>query len=245
MTEELSVDQLAQRTGVPSSTIRMYQTRGLLPKPRREGRVGRYGPAHEARLQLISQLQARGYSLAAIGELVESWEDGRSLDDVLGLEHGAVTAFAGGAPIDITVDELQSRFAQDDLTPDDVRRAVELGLAELLPDGRVRVRSPEFLEAGAELRALGIPMTEVFDAQARVRADLDAIADRFASLFERYVWRPFADAGMPDDQLADVTAAIDRLGPLARSIVDANLRAALQDAAAGFLDAEARRRRSP
>ena len=52
----VTVDELAQRTGVPSSTIRMYQTRGLLPKPRRDGRVGRYGPAHLARLELIGQL---------------------------------------------------------------------------------------------------------------------------------------------------------------------------------------------
>lgn len=238
------MDELAQRTGVPSSTIRMYQTRGLLPKPRRDGRVGRYGPAHLARLELIGQLQERGYSLAAIGELVDSWEDGRTLDDVLGFEQGAVEAFAPREPVVLTVEELLARFEGGDIEPADVQRAVELGLAELLPDGRVRVRSPEFLEVGAELRALGIPMADVFDEQVRLQADLDAVAARFAALFERHVWRPFADAGMPADRLAEVTAALDRLAPLARAIVDANLRAALQQAAAGFLEAEAGRLQS-
>ncbi|MGH3576447.1 MAG: MerR family transcriptional regulator, partial [Mycobacterium sp.] len=82
---EWTVDDLARRAGLPVRTIREYQTLGLLPSPRKRGRIGFYSPAHLARLQLIGRLQQRGYSLAGIGDLLQSWRDGADLGEVLGL----------------------------------------------------------------------------------------------------------------------------------------------------------------
>lgn len=62
-----------------------------------------------------------------------------------------------------------------------------------------------------------------------------------AALFERYVWQPFADAGMPAEQLPQVRAALDRLAPLARRIVEADLDDALRQAAERFVETQARR----
>src|SRR5438046_126751 len=73
---ERTIDELARHVGLPSSTIRMYQTRGLLPPPRKQGRAALYGPGHVARIDLIGRLQDRGFSLASIAELVRDWEDG-------------------------------------------------------------------------------------------------------------------------------------------------------------------------
>lgn len=44
--------------------------------------MGYYGPDHVGRLRLIGQLQTRGYSLAAIKDLVDTWPEGRTLTDV-------------------------------------------------------------------------------------------------------------------------------------------------------------------
>ncbi|MEA2499237.1 MAG: hypothetical protein QOH26_1642, partial [Actinomycetota bacterium] len=44
------VDELAGRCGVSVDTIRFYQTKGLLPLPERDGRVGWYGDDHVERL---------------------------------------------------------------------------------------------------------------------------------------------------------------------------------------------------
>jgi len=55
------------------------------------------------------------------------------------------------------------------------------------------------------------------------------------------VWQPFADAGMPAERLGEVQAALDRLVPLAQTIVLANLGEALRDAAGDLLGAEAER----
>src|SRR5215204_30599 len=82
---ELTVDELARRAGLPTRTIREYQTMGLLPSPERRGRVGIYRVAHLHRLQLIGRLQDRGYSLAGIRDLLTSWTDGDELTDILGL----------------------------------------------------------------------------------------------------------------------------------------------------------------
>ena len=46
--------------------IRAHQSRGLLPAPQVRGRTGFYGPEHEARIDLIRELQADGFKLEAI-----------------------------------------------------------------------------------------------------------------------------------------------------------------------------------
>src|SRR6185437_13199384 len=55
---------------VSVDTIRFYQKRRLLPAPRREGRLGFYGPEHLDRLARIRDLRRRGLTLALIGRLV-------------------------------------------------------------------------------------------------------------------------------------------------------------------------------
>ena len=69
MDAQLTVEDLAREAGVPVSTVRLYQSRGLLPSPERKGRVAYYGPGHVARMHLIGRLQQDGFSLASINQL--------------------------------------------------------------------------------------------------------------------------------------------------------------------------------
>lgn len=82
---ELRVEDLSRESGVTVRNIRAYQTRGLLPPPRLRGRLGLYGDQHLSRLRGIARLQARGFSLAAIRELLVAAERGATLEEVLGL----------------------------------------------------------------------------------------------------------------------------------------------------------------
>src|ERR1019366_4623677 len=66
--QRLTIDQLAQTAGL---TVRSYQSRGLIPPPEVQGRVGYYGAEHRARLALIREMQAQGFNLAAIAHLLE------------------------------------------------------------------------------------------------------------------------------------------------------------------------------
>src|SRR5215472_10593904 len=83
---EYRIDELARLASTTVRNVRVYQDRGLLPPPRRDGRVGIYSDAHLARLRLIGQLLERGYTFANIGELVAVWERGGDLAEILNLE---------------------------------------------------------------------------------------------------------------------------------------------------------------
>jgi len=82
---QLSVDDLARATGTTTRNVRALQTQGLLPPPVLVGRTGAYDDDHVQRLQAVLRLQARGFSRAAVRELLAAWEEGRTLDEVLGL----------------------------------------------------------------------------------------------------------------------------------------------------------------
>ena len=83
---EYRIDDLARVAGTTVRSLRVLQDRRLLPPPELRGRTGYYGDHHVARVRLVLRLQERGYTLAAIRELLTAWETGRDLADVLGLD---------------------------------------------------------------------------------------------------------------------------------------------------------------
>src|SRR5437588_3519720 len=101
---EYRIEDLARTAGVAVDTVRFYQGRGLLPAPRRDGRVTWYGDTHLERLQRIRALQQRGFTLAVIRRFLEG--ELETSDEAL---VAAVTA--PGKPDDetISLDELAAR----------------------------------------------------------------------------------------------------------------------------------------
>ena len=231
MAVTLTIDELAREAGVTSRNIRAYQTRGLLPPPRMEGRVGYYDDGHLARLRYIGSLQERGFSLAAIQCLLEAWDQGRGLNEVLGFEEALRAPWSDETPERVSIGWLLERFpeAVDDLGL--VQRAVGLGLLCEV-DGGFDAPSPRLLKIGAELVAAGIPLAAVLDEYEAVVADADRIAERFVALFESNVWEPFAAAGMPAERLGEVTEALQRARPTALAAMDTALAHAMERAVA-------------
>jgi len=69
--EFLSKSQLARRVNVNSETIRYYERRGLIPKPKRNTSGYRqYSVDYVARIQFIKRAQALGFTLNEIKELL-------------------------------------------------------------------------------------------------------------------------------------------------------------------------------
>ncbi|MFN3335922.1 MAG: helix-turn-helix domain-containing protein [Thermomicrobium sp.] len=64
--QSMSIQELAERSGVPPRRIRYYVARGLLPPPMGRGPTARYGAAHLQRLKIIQQLRARRLGLEEI-----------------------------------------------------------------------------------------------------------------------------------------------------------------------------------
>ena len=229
---ERSIDELALAAGTTVRNVRLYQERGLLPPPRRQGRRGRYDDDHLRRLRLILALLRRGYPLTAIRELLEAWDARRSLADVLGFEEALAVPFATEPPRALDLAELATLFAHGD--PATLLRAVQLGLV-VPDDDHFTAPSPGLFDAGAQLAADGVPLAAVLDAAEAVLAATDELAGRFVALFRDHHWQPFVDTGMPAGELARITRILQRQRPLATQAVAAALAEALQrhtDAAA-------------
>jgi DNA-binding transcriptional MerR regulator len=203
-----SVDEFARAAGTTVRNVRLYQERGLVPKPARSGRRAEYGAEHMARLRLVLMFLERGYPLAVIRDLLDAWQANRSLGDVLGFEE-ALAAFAPEAPRRFTPEELQARF-QADIDGSALRRAVDIGI--LTPDGDGFVAAvPSLIDVGAELVAAGVPVTAVLDTSAEIQAAAQHLATAFVRLFVSSLWEPFVAAGKPADGWIPLTAALQKL----------------------------------
>jgi MerR family transcriptional regulator, mercuric resistance operon regulatory protein len=78
---DLSIGGLAAAAEVNVETIRFYQRKGLLPRPRRAyGSVRRYGAPDVACVKFIKSAQRLGFSLGEIAGLL-TLEDGRRCAD--------------------------------------------------------------------------------------------------------------------------------------------------------------------
>lgn len=226
LADEIRLDELARRAGVPTTTVRLYQTKGLLPGPRLEGRTGFYGEAHLARLAVIGRLQAEGFSLAGIGKLLAAWDGGRGLDALVGAE-----SQTDDEPVVLSPAELLAFFPAGTVTPDVVQRAATLGLVEARPDGQLVVPDRRFLEAGATLVRLGVPVATVLDEWAALAGATDAVAERFIAVFEHHLLPDDWRAGLSEERSAELAATLAELRRTARQILVAAFDASV--AAAG------------
>ncbi len=224
--DEYRIDELARLAGSTVRNVRVYQDRGLLAPPRRDGRIGIYTDAHLARLRLIGQLLRRGYTFGNIGEMLAVWERGGDLADVLDLESAVGHPWSDEIPGYLTGDGLREAFGAQD-TAENRARAVALGLLE--PDGdRYRVPSPRLLSAGAEMVAAGMTLPDVLDLAGRLRVHVDAAArDMAVTVAGHVVAAHSRDGALRGEDLADVAAIVRRLRPLAQIVLDAMLAQAM------------------
>ncbi|GII31535.1 redox-sensitive transcriptional activator SoxR [Planotetraspora mira] len=73
---ELTIGELAGRSGVPATTLRFYERQGLLQSRRTPGNQRRYGRAALGRIAFIRASQSAGVPLAMIGEVLAFLPEG-------------------------------------------------------------------------------------------------------------------------------------------------------------------------
>jgi MerR family copper efflux transcriptional regulator len=74
------ISQLAERVGVPATTLRFYESAGLLPAGRTASGYRIYNEEAVERLGFIGAAKRLGLSLEEIAELLEVWERGPCAD---------------------------------------------------------------------------------------------------------------------------------------------------------------------
>ncbi len=244
----MTIDELGQRTGMTVRNIRAYQSRGLLPPPEVRGRTGYYDEDHLARLELIKEMQSDGFNLGAIGRLLDGVGD--SSVEVLDFTRAVRAPFAEEQPEILEQDEITRRWGGEG-DPSLFVRAERLGLMRPLGEGKIEVLSPRVLRAGAELAELGIPPQTALDVAEKLRRKSREVARVFIELFLENVWKPFEQAGRPEEDWPRVREALERLRPLASESLLAIFGLAMTEATEkafgraleGKLGAEGRRHR--
>lgn len=76
----MRISQLAERSGVPATTLRYYESAGLLHADRTPSGYRLYGEDAAERLAFIGAAKALGLPLDEIGELLTVWEHGACRD---------------------------------------------------------------------------------------------------------------------------------------------------------------------
>jgi DNA-binding transcriptional MerR regulator len=216
--QRLTIDELAQATGLTVRNVRSYQSRGLIPPPQVQGRTGFYGAEHLSRLQLIREMQAQGFNLAALAHLLqETRGDGQ---DVLGFTRALMTPFENEAPEIVEHAELMRRLGGE-VEEKLIAKAERLGLVISIGEDCFEAPSPTLLGAGERLVGLGVPLEVALETMAKLKRHTERIAETFVQMFLEFIWKPFDDAGRPESDWPQVQAALDQLRPLASEALTA------------------------
>jgi DNA-binding transcriptional MerR regulator len=188
-----TIDQLAALTGVPSRTIRFYQSKGALPAPTRRGRKAYYGGSHVDRLELIARLQDRGLQIRAICNLVAQLELGQSsLEDWLGFEAELRTPWSEDTPQLLTEQEVQERLK--DRPPGLLAALLKTGLLEREAN-QYLVRSPALLNMALTLEANGIGIETAKEATSILSRHLSKAARELSVYFREQIHDRIRDGG--------------------------------------------------
>jgi DNA-binding transcriptional MerR regulator len=228
--EALRVEELARRTETSVDTIRFYQKRGLLPPPRREGRVAWYGAEHLERLLRIRELQGRGFSLAVIRRLLDGELD--AADEPL----AAAVAAASDDEL-LTLDELAARAGVPPALLDAVVR--EGLLVARLRDGELRFAASDaaIVAAGLRLLEAGLPLPELLGLAQRHDAATRAIAEHAVTLFDVHVREPLRRADLSaEDRAQRLVEAFRTLLRTVTTLVEHHFRSVLLQVAQEHLE---------
>lgn len=210
--ERMTIDQLAQAAGLTVRNVRNYQSKSLIPPPEVKGRVGYYGAEHLADLQLIRDMQAQGFNLAAIAHLLERAKGAG--EQVLGFTRSLMAPFETETPEIVEREELVRRLGPE-LDGKLIAKAQGLGIVTPIADDCFEAPSPTLLAAGERLVSLGVPLNAALDAMSKLRRHTERIAQTFVEVFLEFVWMPFDQKGRPESDWPVVREALDQLRPLA------------------------------
>ncbi|MGN2639870.1 MerR family transcriptional regulator [Nocardia takedensis] len=220
---ELTISDLAQRAGMTVRTLRDYNERGLLPPPKMKGRTGFYGEEHLNRIRIVERLLERGITLNGVRGLLEAWDRGEDLADVLGVAAPSAPPSPRESTADglIGAEDLARRFHD---VPDGLGRAVAAGLYEPVGADAYRVPDPVLVDVFDQLVEAGAPLDRALDEIDQLRADCDHIARQFTDLFLRTSVRAFRQSERTDRDVQRLSARLELTrelpGKVAGQVID-------------------------
>lgn len=243
---EFTVETLSERTGVSVRNVRAYQTAGLMPPPRLQGRTALYNAEHLGKLELIRDLRKQGFKLEAIKAMLTGTPNGAWTEYSLVSHLFSTTFFTVEQPQRKALSEMASHWAEP-ATQQQKDRLSENGLYRRLGPDEVEMLSPALERIGIQLAELDVPLDTVLDLQDELirhsRAIARAYVEQLFIAMARTVTESHAQRGATsssgneapnggkviDVRLAEaIKALFERLRPLAIGSVSAAFPVVLQ-----------------
>ncbi|TMF47614.1 MAG: MerR family transcriptional regulator [Chloroflexi bacterium] len=201
-----TIDELAHITGMPSRTIRFYNTQGLLPPPMMQGRVAYYDDEHVVVLNIIKELkEQQNLPLETIRQMLTIRAKQGEVQMNLALKQRLLRPFtAGGQDIRLTKEAL---MRQTGATTERIDELTSQGL--LFPvqsEQEVLYTGDDVLlvELYERLEYLGLPIA----LPALIRFQLRQLVRSEIAAFEQHVQPRWREEGLAAEQQAEQFEAI-------------------------------------
>ncbi len=191
--KRMTIEELAAASQLTVRNIRAYQSRGILPSPRMQGRKGFYGPDHLQRLKQVAAFQQRGYSLAAIQDLLAKIGP-EDLD--LGMV-AVLGAWKDWTPLTFSLREFRERFPFFSEDRALLQRMQATGHVEISGE-QVVVAWPALLDVATTLHNMGATLEPFIALMERTQTALQEIARDVLQTFINDVLRKREDTDDPE-----------------------------------------------
>jgi len=209
----MTIDSLALASGMTVRTLRSHASRGLLPPPFIQGRVGFYDGSHLARLTFIKEMQSAGFSLSSIEQILSGVPDDAG-EAMLQVIRGLLAPWDAEPTTTFTPDQILDMFGVV-ASSEVLAEFGDLVGAEFDVEGNVTVTAPGLLSAAAEAVKVGLTPEGVAAVGRVVVSSAREVAGCFVQLFRESVWNEFMEAGLPEEEWGRITGIHARLQPLA------------------------------
>lgn len=196
---EYRIDDLARAAGTTTRNVRGYQDRGLIPRPVRRGRIAIYSEEHLAKLKVINDLLARGFTMTHISDFFKRIQTGDDIAESLGLREVVSQPWSQTPTELVSAAELHVKLNTSD--PKLLHKLEQFGLVEPIgdddPPTQYRIKDVDTIDAYQRLMQIGIPLPYILGMQRQLDDDMDRAAKTLISAGRRAVTEGRFDGWIP------------------------------------------------
>ncbi len=201
-----TIDELAHLSGLPSRTIRFYNTQGLLPVPVMQGRVAYYDDEHLVVLNIIKQLkEQQNLPLETIRHMLEIRASQGEVMMNLALKQRLLRPLsADSQDVRLSKEGLMKQTGAkpeyiDELTKQGLLFPAQIDNAETYSGDDVLL-----IELYERLEYLGLPLA----LPALIRFQLRQLVRSELAAFDQHIYPRWRDEGLSQEQQAEQLEAI-------------------------------------
>ena len=201
-----TIDELAHTVGMPSRTIRFYNTQGLLPSPVMQGRVAYYDDEHVTILKLIQELKEQQHlPLETIRQMLEIRAAQGEVQMNLALRQRLLRPLTGSdRAIRLTKDALAHQTGASIERIDELARQGLLFPAQTEPEPLYTADDALLIELYERLAYLGLPLA----LPALIRFQLRQLTRSEAAAIEQHAHPRWREENLSPEQQAEQLEAI-------------------------------------